>query len=338
MLNIGNLKVRSKVILAPMAGITSLPFRMLNRSFGCALAYLEMINARSLYYGTKKTLLMMKACPDDRPLGVQLLADEEKYLARAIEKLQGYPHDLLDLNAACPQKKIIGRGAGAALLKDPGKLNILLKCAVKSSLLPVTAKIRLGWDDASKAADIARYAEDAGICALSVHGRTCRQGYSGEVDYRALAAIKKAVSIPVIASGDIFAPWLAKKMFDETGCDALMAARGALGNPWIFRDIKAYLENGREPVLPSLDEVTEVMRRHLGGNVSCFGEVDGVKKFRKFFIWYSKGFAGVKDLRNGIDKVKSEAGMGENIDLFLGRAVDWRESTGYFAPHFNLYK
>ncbi len=332
MLNIGNLKVRSKVILAPMAGITSLPFRMLNRSFGCALAYLEMINARSLYYGTKKTLLMMKTCPGDRPLGVQLLADEEKYLARAIDKLREYPHDVLDLNAACPQKKIISRGAGAALLKDPGKFHVLLKCAVKNSARPVTAKIRLGWDDASRAADIARYAEDAGICAISVHGRTCRQGYRGKVDYRALAAVKKAVAIPVIASGDIFAPWLARKMIDETGCDAVMAARGALGNPWIFRDIEVYLETGQEPSLPSVDEVAEVMGRHLRENVSCFGEPDGVKKFRKFFIWYSKGFAGIKDLRNSVDQVKSASSMRENIGFFLTRAADWRESTGYCAP------
>jgi len=331
MLHIGKLKLNSKVILAPMAGITGLPYRLVSRSLGCAMAYLEMINARSLSYETKKTMIMLKTCAEDRPLGVQILGKEEKYLLRALDKLKDYDYDLLDFNCACPQKKITGRGTGAALLKTPEKICELLKILRKNCTKPLTVKLRLGWDSGQKAADIARYAEDAGIDAVCVHGRTKVQGYSGAVDYSALAKIKKAVSIPLIASGDMFTPALAAKMINETGADAVMAARGSLGNPWIFKAVNEYLDKGREPDLPSLAELISVMQDHLQQNVACFGESEGVKKFRKFFIWYTRGFGRTKDLRNSVSGLKTQKDMALHISIFEKKALDLRRTINYPA-------
>ncbi|MBU1853152.1 MAG: tRNA-dihydrouridine synthase family protein, partial [Candidatus Omnitrophica bacterium] len=231
-----------KIFLSPMAGISSFPFRMLNRKFGCRFCFVEMINCRSLSYSSRKTLEMMRTSKEDKPLGVQILGSDKEYILRSLEKLQDYKMDMLDFNAACPHKKITKRGEGAALLKTPRVLSKLLKLIVANSNCPVTAKIRIGWNSFSYAKDIALYAQDAGISALFVHGRTREQGYSGKVDYETIRMLKKSLDIPLIASGDIFNAALAKKMLDETGCDAITVARGALGNPWIFREIEEFLK------------------------------------------------------------------------------------------------
>ncbi len=310
MLKIGNLKLQSKLILAPMAGISDLPFRMLNRKFGCELAFAEMINARSISYKSKKTHQMLSSLPDDRPLGVQLLGCEIKFIRKALDNLRKYRFDILDFNAACPARKVVRRGEGAGLLKDPGQLGVILKEIVHEVDVPVTVKIRTGWDkDSVNANESARAAQDAGVSAVFIHGRTKTQGYSGIVDYDAIKAVKKTLSIPVIASGDIFSPDLARKMLDKTGCDGLILARGALGNPWLFKEIAEFLKNGRPIENPSYKEKMDIAIEHLNMCVDFYGEKNGVVIFRKFFIWYTKGFRNVRALREESNRAKDQEGM-----------------------------
>lgn len=293
-----------------MAGISDLPFRTLNRRFGCEFAFVEMINARSLGYGGRKTRQMLSGGPDDKPLGIQLLASEDKWLIRALDIIKEYDFSLLDFNAACPARKVTRRGEGAALLKEPRKLYSLLKLAVSGSSRPVSVKIRTGWDRASvNCADAARYAEDAGVCAVFIHGRTKEQGYSGSVDYGAIAKVKRAVSVPVVASGDVLSAELAVKMFAETGCDGILVARGALGNPWIFRRITSRLSGGQEETKPSIEEIRAVMKEHFDACAGFYGEKNGVVIFRKFFSWYTRGMRHIRPLREKACRVRSKEEM-----------------------------
>jgi tRNA-dihydrouridine synthase B len=307
MLKIDTLKLKSNLILAPMSGVSDLPFRLLNHKFGCNLAFVEMINCRCLGYKSKKTQQMLKTTPLDKPLGVQLLGCEPKFIERAMDILNGYKFDLLDFNAACPEKKVVRRGEGASLMKEPKKLHQLLRIVVRKARVPVTLKIRCGWDKNSvNAKEVALYAQDAGIKGLFIHGRTKQQLYSGEVDYAVIAEVKKAVQVPVIGSGDVFSPELAKKMQDETGCDGVLIARGALGNPWIFSQIKHYLETGQELPAPETAEITRTMKEHLQLCVDFFGEKFGVVIFRKFFGWYTKGFRKIRKLREEVTYAKTQ--------------------------------
>jgi tRNA-dihydrouridine synthase B len=314
MLKIGTLTISSHCILAPMAGINDLPARMVNRSLGCEFAFMEMINARALAYLSRKTKKMLSTIPEDRPLGVQLLGNEPESLQRALEVLQTtYEFNLIDFNAACPVNKVTKRGEGASLLKEPHRLRELLKVLVRNSSVPVTVKIRSGWDEASRnAREVSLHAQEGGIQGLFIHGRTRSQGYSGSVDYRAIREVKEALKIPVIASGDTFSPQLIKRMFDETGCDGVAIARGALGNPWIFRESDQFLKNGIIPERPDLDEITRTMITHLDLCVDFHGEAIGTMVFRKYFFWYTKGMYGIKPLRDEACRAKTK---GHIIDL-----------------------
>lgn len=317
MLKIGNLKLKSNLILAPMAGVSDLPFRLLNRRFGCELGFIEMINVRSLSYKMRKTKKMLSTCPKDRPLGIQIIGCEEEFISRALDVLGSYEYDVLDFNAACPVKKVARRGEGAALLKDPKKLNKLLKIIVKNSAKPVTVKIRTGWDkDSINAKDAALASQDAGISALFIHGRNREQGYSGEVDYGAIKDVKKALDIPVIGSGDVISPELGKKMLDETGCDGLLVARGALGNPWIFEQIKAFLKNKKIIKKPGIDEIADVMIEHMNSYIDFYDALHGIRRFHKFFAWYTKGIPSVRPFREKAFRTKTKEGMLEIIRSF----------------------
>ena len=220
---------------------------------------------------------MLSTLAKDKPLGIQILGCEEKYISKALEVLRAYKFDILDFNAACPAKKVVRRGEGAALLKEPKKLNKILKLVVKNSKIPVTVKIRLGWDkDSINAREVALYAQDAGVSAVFIHGRTKTQEYGGNVDYAVIAKVKKALSIPVIASGDVFSGELAKKMLSETNCDGLVIARGSFGNPWIFKEIKEFLKTGKILPKPARAKVVKVMLEHLDASVDFYGERNGV--------------------------------------------------------------
>ncbi|MEJ2683878.1 MAG: tRNA dihydrouridine synthase DusB [Candidatus Sulfobium sp.] len=306
MLKIGTLSLTSGCILAPMAGISDLPFRLINRSFGCKFAFAEMISARSLVYKSRKTARMMATVASDRPVGVQLLGNDPEIIKAAVETLDDYNFDILDFNAACPVAKVTSRGEGAALLNEPRKLQGLLRIMVKHSRVPVTLKIRAGWDENSlNARDVALYSEDAGVAALTVHGRTRAQGYSGCANYNIIRQVKEALSVPVVASGDALTPQLVKRMFDETGCDGVAIARGALGNPWIFGQTAEFLEKGTTPPGPAVEDLVETMISHLDLCRDFYGEQLGNMIFRKFFLWYTRGIRDVKTLRKRA--VRSEA-------------------------------
>jgi len=303
-----------------MAGITDLPFRLLNRKFGCELAFVEMINVRSLGYNSRKTQEMLATGKDDRPLGVQILGCEPDFIVRGLDILRDYRYDVLDFNAACPVRKVTRRGEGATLLKDPRRLNKLLQLVIKNSSVPVTVKIRSGWDKGSlNALELALAAEEAGVSALFIHGRTKAQGYSGKVDYGTIARIKAGLKIPVIASGDILSALLAAKMFEETACDGVLIARGALGNPWIFRQIKGLLEEDKLPVYPGSAEIAETMLEHLDGCISFQGERNGVKIFHKFFGWYVRGRRGIRRLKEKAYRAKGRQDMAAVIEEFRNK-------------------
>jgi tRNA-dihydrouridine synthase B len=298
-LKIGDVELPFPVMLAPMAGVSDLPFRLINRSFGASLAFTEMIDVRAISHRDKRTRKMLMSSPEDRPLGVQLLGADEKYLAGALDVLAEYDFDLLDFNAACPTPKVTRKGKGAALLKEPRKLAAILKVLVDYAKVPVTVKIRTGWDsDSVNAREVALYAEDAGISALFIHGRTKTQGYGGTVDYKNIKEVKDALKVPVIASGDNLSLSLIKKMFDETGCDGVAVARGALGNPWIFREAIRFFHDGVHITGPAMDERITTIKKHFDLVIKYSGEERGIGIFRKFLIWYTKGLRGVKPLRD----------------------------------------
>ncbi|MFA5794431.1 MAG: tRNA dihydrouridine synthase DusB [Candidatus Brocadiia bacterium] len=301
MLKIGNIEIPSRLVLAPMAGVSGLPFRLINRSFGCQLAFLEMTNARTLCFMKRRTQRILATVPTDRPLGIQLLGAEPDIIRRAMEILRPENFDIIDLNAACPVKKVVNRGEGAGLLKDPSKLNQLLKIMVANTDRPVTVKIRSGWDeDSINAVDTALAAQDAGVKALFIHGRTRAQGYSGDVDYGTIRRVKQALAIPVIASGNALTPQLIKKLFDQTGCDGVAVARGAMGNPWIWPSAMQFLGTGIIPLAPDPSEISDTMIKHLDQCLEFYGQRTGVIRFRNFFHWYAKELPGIRHLRQEI--------------------------------------
>ncbi|MBN2407014.1 MAG: tRNA dihydrouridine synthase DusB [Elusimicrobia bacterium] len=320
--SIGNLKINSKVMLAPMTGVTDLPYRTVCRRHGCRMAFTEMVNVKGVVYNSRRTFEILRTDGEDSPLGLQVLANEEKYIRPALEKIEGMPFRVIDLNAACPVKKNVLAGYGAALMKDPEKLKKMLGIMVRHAGRPVTVKIRTGWDgDSVNAADISRMAEDAGVSAVFIHGRTREQLYSGGVDYDTIRRVKESLGIPVIGSGNVFSPELAKKMLEETGCDAVLVARGSQGNPWIFADAENFLSGSRMNPRPGPDEIAEVMRSHLDMSIAFYGAFRGIRIFRKVFIYYTKCFINSKPLRRKVVLMKDKASAEDMIEEFRVSAV-----------------
>jgi tRNA-dihydrouridine synthase B len=323
MLKIGPLTLDLPFILAPMAGITDLPFRMICRRYGCELAFVEMTSAKALVYENRKTEKMIVTRPDDRPLGIQLLGTDVEFILKALDIIRKYEYDIIDFNAACPVSKVTKKGEGSGMMKEPRKLGQLLKAIVDHTDTPVTVKIRAGWNERSvNAREVALYAQDAGIKGLFIHGRTRDQGYSGSVDYQVIREVKEALDIPVIGSGDVFSPLHVKKMFDETGCDGVAIARGSFGNPWIFRETVDFLATGIVPPRPDTHEVADVMAAHLRAMVDYHGPLPAPVVFRKFFAWYTKGFRDVKPLKDRAFRAKTEEEM-------LALITEFRENASY---------
>ncbi len=313
MFSIGNVTIASPLVLAPMSGISDLPFRLINRSFGCVLAFTEMISATSLVYKSKRTLRMLSAGMDDRPLGIQILGGDPDIIKRALDITSAYSFDILDFNAACPASKVVSKGKGAWLLREPVKFQKLLKVIVENAGVPVTVKIRSGWDETSiNAVEMALRAQDAGVSGVFIHGRTRSQGYSGRVAYDIIKKVKESLRIPVIASGDALTPYLVKKLLDDSGCNGAAIARGALGNPWIFRETGEYLKGGTEPLSPDIYEITRTMKKHLNLNIAFYGEKSGVMQFRKFFGWYARGMAA-----KGLKGRAFRAGTGDEMSVLI---------------------
>lgn len=328
-LTIGSISVPSRCMLAPLAGISDLSFRRLNRRFGCELACVEMLSARSLALHSRTAAKLLRTDPQDRPLGLQLVGSDVRDLCAALTVISELGVGLIDVNAACPVRKVVKRGEGAALLQQPEKLQGLLAGLVAAAPVPITLKIRSGWDAHSiNAVEIARRAEDAGVQAITVHGRTRAQQYRDRVCYDIIGQVKAAVGIPVLGSGDVFSGELAVAMLHKTGCDGVAVARGALGNPWIFREIACAIAGLPPPVPPRPGAVAAAMHEHLDLILQLHDERTGVMLFRKFFAWYTHGFARIKPLR----VAAFGAGTRTAMDDLITRVGDLERAAPRNAP------
>lgn len=317
MIKIGSKEIDTNILLAPMAGCTDLPFRMVTAEHGARFGFLEMLDSNSFIHAPRRSLSMMETCEKDLPLAAQLVGDDPEIMLRAAERvLRAIDPVFLDINAACPAKKVVKKRAGAYLLRAESTLYRMIKLLSGSLPLPVTVKLRTAFDDdkVSRIPEIARRCEEAGASAISIHGRTRLQGYSGDVDYASIKAVKDAVKIPVFGSGNVFSAGLAKKMLDETGCDGVMVARGALGNPWIFGEISGYLSDGTFPASRSVGIIKRTLLRHLSYIETHNKSRAKVGVMRKTALWYIRSFPSARRLRGEICAVKSYEKMVQFID------------------------
>ena len=314
-LKIGTVELENNVILGPMAGVTDLPFRLLCREQGASLVCMEMVSAKAVFYGNRNTKELLQVNPGERPVSLQLFGSDPEILSDIAARLEEGPYDLFDLNMGCPVPKVVKNGEGSALMKDPKLVERILSSMVRALKKPVTVKIRKGFNDESvNAVEIARIAEGCGAAAVAVHGRTREQYYSGKADWEIIRQVKEAVSIPVIGNGDVDSPEAAKRMLAETGCDGVMVARGAKGNPWIFKRITEYLETGRIPPKPSREEVKAMMLRHGEMMVEFKGEAAAMREMRKHVAWYTAGWPHSAALRNDINAVETMEALRELIE------------------------
>ena len=333
-MKIGPLSLANNLFLAPMAGVTDLPVRLLARAFGAGLCFTEMVSAEGLVRNSGRSFDYLESSPEDRPLGVQLFGADPAVLGEAAAIAAERGADLIDINAGCPVRKVVGTGAGGALMRDPGRFAAVVESVRAATRLPVTVKIRSGWGPGEiTALQIARIARDRGADAVTVHPRTVRQGFGGAADWGIIAQVRAYVDIPVIGSGDIRRPRDARAMLEETGCDGVMVVRGALGNPWIFRDITTFLSDGT--ILPPPDpmEREAVIRRHLALHVRRCGEGAGIRAFRKHLLWYTKGLKGGSGFRKAACSVEGMDELLAMISRYLRAcAGDGRGEAGLPEP------
>lgn len=324
MLNIGNVKLNSALFLAPLAGYTNLPFRLLARSLGeLGLCTTDLVNARSLLEKNRKAFELIRTVPEDQPLAVQLYGAVPEEIRDAALLLQDRGVPIVDINMGCPVRKVCRHGGGSALMSDLNKAVHLVRPVVAALDIPVTCKMRLGWDDANLTApDLARALEDVGVAAITVHGRTRQQGFSGSVNMAGIRAVVEAVQrIPVIGNGDITTPLAAKRMFDETGCAAVSIGRGAFYNPWIFQHTAHYLTTGELLPEPSLEDRIVFMKRHLDRMIELYGEEHACRQFRKVALAYIKPFGPVTEFRRRVVKLRARAEFDEIVVAYLA----WRD-------------
>lgn len=305
-MKIGNVNLANPYILAPMAGVTDLPFRLLCKEQGAGLLCMEMISAKALQYKNKNTKALLAIHPDEYPVSLQLFGSDPKIMSEMAKMIEELPFQILDINMGCPVPKVVRNGEGSALMKNPELVHEIVSAVSKAIKKPVTVKIRKGFDDDNiNAVEIAKIIEDAGGAAVAVHGRTREQYYSGKADWDIIRRVKEAVSIPVIGNGDVTDVASAEALVEQTGCDGIMIGRGAEGNPWIFKQILHYMETGETLARPTQHEVKEMMLRHARMQVEYKGGAIGIREMRKHVAWYTAGFPHSAKLRAAINQVES---------------------------------
>ena len=305
---IGSVEIENPFILAPMAGVTDLPFRILCKEQGAGLLCTEMVSAKAISFHNKNTISLMQIDPVEHPVSMQIFASEPDLMAEVAKSIEEQPFDILDINMGCPVPKVVRNGEGSALMKDPKRIYDIVYKTAKAIKKPVTIKIRKGFDDTCiNAPEIAKVAEEAGAAAIAVHGRTREQYYSGNADWEIIRKVKEAVKIPVIGNGDVTSGQKALDMFEQTGCDGVMIARGAQGNPWIFSEMIEHERTGKIPSRPTNEEIRKMMLRHAKLQLQYKGEYLGIREMRKHVAWYTKGLPGSAKLREEINRVESYA-------------------------------
>ena len=305
-LEIGNVEIESPCILAPMAGVTDLPFRLLCREQGAGLLSMEMVSAKAVSFHNKNTEALMEIAEGENPIALQLFGSDPHIMAETAREIEERPFDILDINMGCPVPKVVNNGEGSALMKEPEKVEAIVSGVVKAVSKPVTVKIRKGFDENHiNAVEIAKIIESAGAAAIAVHGRTREQYYSGEADWEIIRRVKEAVSIPVMGNGDVTSPFRAKQILEETGCDGVMIGRAARGNPWIFGETAEYLKTGIVPARPSRQKVKEMILRHCELQLRYKGEYTGIREMRKHVAWYTAGYPHSAKLRGRVNEIES---------------------------------
>ena len=309
-LQIGNVTLPNPVVLAPMAGVTDLPFRLLCKEQGVGLLCMEMVSAKAIYYKNKNTQDLMRILPEERPVSLQLFGSDPKIMSEMAKQIEEKPFDILDVNMGCPVPKVVNNGEGSALLKNPDLIVKIVKSISSAIQKPLTVKVRIGFENEPvDIVEIAKRVEDAGAAAIAVHGRTRQQYYSGIADWETIAKVKEAVSIPVIGNGDVDSPKKAEKLFRQTGCDAVMIGRAVEGNPWIFREMNHYFATGEELARPSLAEVKAMILKHARAQIEMKGEFIGIREMRKHVAWYTAGMPHSAGLRRESNNIESYADL-----------------------------
>jgi nifR3 family TIM-barrel protein len=317
-LQIGNVTLENSYILGPMAGVTDLPFRLLCKEKGAGLLCMEMVSAKAIQYNNRNTKALLEIHPEEQPVALQLFGSEPDIISEMAKRIEELPFSILDINMGCPVPKVVKNGEGSALMKNPKLVEEIVTKTVKAIQKPVTVKIRKGFDDSCiNAVEIAKIAEQSGAAAVAVHGRTREEYYSGTADWDIIRQVKEAVQIPVIGSGDVRTPVDAENMRQQTGCDGIMIARAARGNPWIFRDMLIYEETGVIPERPSAQELKETMLRHARLQLEVKGVYLGIREMRKHVAWYTQGLRHSAGLRRAINTVESYEELEKLLDEWL---------------------
>lgn len=314
-LKIGNVTLDNPYILAPMAGVTDLPFRLLCKEQGAGLLCMEMVSAQAIQYNNKNTLALLKIHPSENPVSLQIFGSNPDVMSEVAKRIEELPFDILDINMGCPVPKIVKNGEGSALMLKPKLVEEIVTKVARAIKKPLTVKIRKGFNDESiNAVEIAKIIEASGAAAIAVHGRTREQYYSGKADWDIIRQVKEAVSIPVIGNGDVTSGQAAAAMREQTGCDGVMIGRGAQGNPWIFKELAVYEKTGEMPKRPLAEDIKETMLRHARLQIEYKGEYPGIREMRKHVAWYTTGMKNSAKLRDDINRVESYEELRELLE------------------------